>query len=376
MTTTTDVTNLTSMCQPSTDFTTAGLLAVLERAWAAIRVRHPDVPAAVLVVGSGSSTKANQSLKYGHFASLRWQAGETRLPEVFISGEGLSRPADKVFTTLLHEATHGLAEARNIQDTSRQGRWHNKHFATLAAELGMSTVKDDKLGYSPCTLTEVTTVHYADTITDLASALRAYRHREPTGQANGRTGNNNGVVCQCECPRKIRLSIPVYDTAPIWCPACGEYFIRDDDVRDEYNRNNPLPTTTSGRDDQVHADPDREGDDSMVFYDPTGARYGIPTYPYKFAPDGLATARQLRNRGLRPGGQDIAAQILWRKGKRVAYLYRIDMALPKRAATPAQRAAVHKALTARRTCPTCHDVKPYYIPRRYGECLDCQKGAA
>ena len=61
----------------------------------------------------------------------------------------------------------------------------------------------------------------------------------------------------------------------------------------------------------------------MVFYDPTGERYGIPTYPYRMAPTGLATLRQLRNQNLRPGDQDVAAQLMWRKGKRVAFLYRI-----------------------------------------------------
>ena len=52
------------------------------------------------------------------------------------------------------------------------------------------------------------------------------------------------------------------------------------------------------------------------FYDPDGDRYGLPTYPWRCAPDGLLTIRQLRDKGLRPGGQDIAAQILWRRGKR------------------------------------------------------------
>ena len=58
------------------------------------------------------------------------------------------------------------------------------------------------------------------------------------------------------------------------------------------------------------------------FYDPDGSTYGMPTYPYRWAPTGLATRRQLRARGLRPGGQPITAQIIWKhKGKRrVAYL--------------------------------------------------------
>ena len=115
---------------------------------------------------------------------------------------------------------------------------------------------------------------------------------------------------------------------------------------------------------------------SVSFYDPTGTRYGIPTYPFKFAPDGLATVRQLRAKGLRPGGQDIAAQILWRRGKRVAYLYRIDAAKPKRSATAAQLAAIAKALRARRICPTCRVERPYYIPRRTRECFDCTPAGA
>jgi hypothetical protein len=115
---------------------------------------------------------------------------------------------------------------------------------------------------------------------------------------------------------------------------------------------------------------------SVTFYDPTGARYGLPTYPYHFAPDGLATLRQLRREGLRPGGQEIAAQILWRRGQRVAYLYRVNAAKPKRSATPAQLMAIGKALRARRICPTCGVERPYYIPRRYGECLDCIPGGA
>src|SRR5207249_8257073 len=161
--------NLTRTCQDNSanPFTTAGLVAALEHAWAAIRDRHPEVPAAVIIVGSGSPAKASQNLRYGHFQGHAWQSGTDRLPEVMVSGEGLSRTPAEVFTTLLHEATHGLAHTRGVQDTSRQGRWHNKQFAKLAAELGMTTVKDDKLGFSPCTLTDITAARYKATITGI-----------------------------------------------------------------------------------------------------------------------------------------------------------------------------------------------------------------
>jgi hypothetical protein len=109
------------------------------------------------------------------------------------------------------------------------------------------------------------------------------------------------------------------------------------------------------------------------FHDPTGVRYGLPTFWWHGAPAGYATIRQLRAAGLRPGGQDIAAQIKWIGvgGERTAYLYRTDLAKPKRVATPRQREAIDRALIARMRCPTCRLVRGYFIPRSLGECLDC-----
>jgi hypothetical protein len=91
------------------------------------------------------------------------------------------------------------------------------------------------------------------------------------------------------------------------------------------------------------------------FMDPTGQRYGIPTWPWRMAPPHLATLRQLAARGLRPGGQHVQAQVLWRSRRarstgrvRAAYLYDVRLALPKRVATDAQRGALAKALAAQR----------------------------
>ena len=113
------------------------------------------------------------------------------------------------------------------------------------------------------------------------------------------------------------------------------------------------------------------------YLDPEGERYGLPTYPWQSAPLGLYTRRQLREMGMAPGGQPIAAQVMWRRrgDEVVAYLYDLSQARRKRTATPAVLVAVGKALTARRTCSTCGEVRPYFIPRRFGECLDCAEDA-
>ncbi|OEJ26826.1 hypothetical protein AS594_22410 [Streptomyces agglomeratus] len=111
-------------------------------------------------------------------------------------------------------------------------------------------------------------------------------------------------------------------------------------------------------------------------YDPSGAKHGIPTFPWRLAPDGYATRRQLRACGLRPGGQAVAAQVMRRSRRRkagvsVAYLYRIDQAKPVRPMTPAKWAAHAKAMLARRTCPNCRTDAGYCIPTSLGMCVTC-----
>ncbi|GAA3372964.1 hypothetical protein GCM10020367_31030 [Streptomyces sannanensis] len=100
----------------------------------------------------------------------------------------------------------------------------------------------------------------------------------------------------------------------------------------------------------------------------------VPVFQWRLAPEGMATVRQLRAMGLRPGGQDVAAQLerpRRRRGPLVAYLYRIDAAKPVRPMTPAKWAALAKANAAQRICPTCRRDVGYRIPRSRGMCGTC-----
>lgn len=121
----------------------------------------------------------------------------------------------------------------------------------------------------------------------------------------------------------------------------------------------------------------------LTFYDPEGLVYGLPTYPWRMAPEGYLTRRQLRAKGLRPGGQPVQAQLVWWHGgrtsrngrlcreRRVAWLYRADLALPVRPMTPGKQAGLDKAMRKRRTCPECQAVQPYCISKFYGACNAC-----
>lgn len=94
-------------------------------------------------------------------------------------------------------------------------------------------------------------------------------------------------------------------------------------------------------------------------------------YRWGWAPKGLVTRRQLRALGLRPGGQQPIGEIRWARGERVAYLYRLAAARPKRTPTPAQLAALAAAMKARRTCAECGRDAGYCLPTDHHLCIDC-----
>ncbi len=102
---------------------------------------------------------------------------------MLVSGEGLQRGPVDVLGTLLHEAAHGLAYARKVSDTSRQGRYHNRRYATLARELGLDVAHLDPIGWSATRVPEPTAARYAEVLAELAEALVLWRRGEQTSPA-------------------------------------------------------------------------------------------------------------------------------------------------------------------------------------------------
>ncbi len=124
-----------------------------------------------------------------------------------------------------------------------------------------------------------------------------------------------------------------------------------------------------------------------LVWDPTGENHGgLPSYIWGIdgkplegpggAPAGLATRRQLAEKGLRKNGQEPVAQVMFKaRGRRRAYLYRIDLAAPARPMTEAKWRSVRNAAASRRRCSECHRTDLDYIPRsvapEWGRCNDC-----
>jgi curved DNA-binding protein CbpA len=196
------------------------ILKVLEDIWLEIRRWNPEIPPAVIIIASGTEGKHP---RWGHHSPGRWNVAGEQRPEIMISGEGLRRSARDVLGTLLHEAAHALAHARGIKDTSRQGRYHNKHFKTHAEELGLVVEHDQRHGWSASTITDVTQIAYARQLHDLNEAMTLWRHSETTTGPTSRR-NSNFIAAICPCGRSIRVAASTLAEAAITCQACGQDF--------------------------------------------------------------------------------------------------------------------------------------------------------
>jgi curved DNA-binding protein CbpA len=210
----------TKIAEPGPGIRAASLLVhVLEDTWTAIRCRHPQIPAVVIILASGTETRQP---RWGHFASARWYVEHDERAEVMISGEALRLTPPEVLAVILHEAAHALAHARGIKDTSRQGRYHNKQFKTHADELGLTVEHDSRNGWSASKITAYAEREYASQLDALAQAMTLWRRSETTRPAGRR--NTNLIAAACSCGRSIRVAASTLAEAPITCQACDGDF--------------------------------------------------------------------------------------------------------------------------------------------------------
>ena len=215
------------------------VVAACEAAWRAFQVQHPDLPDAVIVLGSG--VDRGRLVKLGHWWGGRWEAGNELRGEVLLAGEALHLPVEDVFEVLLHEAAHGLNAARGIKDTSRGGRYHNARFKTTAVEVGLDVDMMPPYGWAKTTLTPAAIDRYATEIDELRDAVRIARRLDPArtfvtgaGQdeaGTGEAGQAKSSAMACGCGRRIRMATSVAAQGPVTCGLCGVEFSSGESAR-------------------------------------------------------------------------------------------------------------------------------------------------
>ena len=243
------------------------IITAIERAWAAIRDRHPEMPDVVIVTGAGSHQKGTPEgyRLRGHHWPERWvtDPAERRMPELFVAGELLAAGGRAVLEVMLHEAAHALAVVRGIKDTSAEGnRYHNKRFVALAGEMGLrGPDRPEKvIGWSDCRITDETAAAYADVIDTIDSARLPFLPDGAlgTGGEDGQGGGEDGedgqgedkpkkrggrrvaVECACQPPRKLHMTPKQIEDGPVICGVCTEPFeAPEDSDQDEAEEDRP-----------------------------------------------------------------------------------------------------------------------------------------
>lgn len=206
------------------------VVRALEQGFESIRERNPELPHVVVVVATGSEGRRGVT-HWGHFHARRWVTRDEAdvslgLAEIKISAEGLQRPPVEVFTTMLHESVHALADVRGVRDTSNEGRYHNKLFVMLAREVGLvaPAQPDRKLGYSACTLDEQRVGDaYAPTVKRLTAALDLYRRTDEVAPARP-TAPAKRIALECGCGRKLHIAPGVLAEGDVLCGRCDGVF--------------------------------------------------------------------------------------------------------------------------------------------------------
>ncbi len=87
---------------------------------------------------------------YAHYAPWSaWQSKDEFKREVNISSAYLDRPLENIISSLVHEMTHMYNDCiLNVQDTSRNGTYHNRQFAKEAEAHGLIVTRSEKYGFA------------------------------------------------------------------------------------------------------------------------------------------------------------------------------------------------------------------------------------
>jgi hypothetical protein len=202
---------------------TLPILEALNNAFISIRVKHPEIPNVVIVVGTSSATN------HGHFYPDTWGGKSNAVHELMLSGQSLGRGAVDVFGTLMHEAVHVYCATEGIKDTSRNGRWHNARFRAVGEQFGLHLTNNATIGWSITSVPDETQKAYAAEIAQIKKALRSYRMPEVASMKKDKTTIRVGT----QSGRKVTVPIVFYEQGGFFDAATGEIFLPLDQLDNE-----------------------------------------------------------------------------------------------------------------------------------------------
>ena len=139
--------------------------------------------------------------------------------EIAITAEYLDRPVVEICATLLHEMVHLHCVENGVQDTSRDGRYHNKKFKGVAEQHGLIVSREPSSGWSSTKLNDEAQVFINYVVRKEVFVLARERHDQEN--ANPQRGNSIKYVCPlCRCIVRATSEVNIV------CGDCSVDFIR------------------------------------------------------------------------------------------------------------------------------------------------------
>lgn len=122
--------------------------------------------------------------------------------EINLCAEYLSRPIELVAETLLHEMVHLYNLQQKVQDTSRNGTYHNKRYKEAAEKHGLTVEKDAKYGWTKTSLNDEAKAFVASLQN---TKFELFRKRLPKIGKESKKSNSKKYVCPC-CGTIVRAT--------------------------------------------------------------------------------------------------------------------------------------------------------------------------
>jgi len=185
-----------------------------------------ELPKIAITMQGGGAGSVNS---YGWFWAERWVSKDEKVHELNITAENIDNIL-QLFITMQHELIHLYAKINDIQDTSRQGRWHNKNFQKLCEKFGLGYEKDKSIGTTTPSSAQsedfvkwvTTTYKTNEKIKDWVESGEIFK-RAPSGTKKEKKEKTSKNYQCTTCEEKVSLKIELVETlGEFYCPYCGK----------------------------------------------------------------------------------------------------------------------------------------------------------
>ena len=165
-----------------------------------------------------STITIQQDIKaFGYFTNERvWTDSQNKKSHEINISPNFRRSKYEIVGTLLHEMVHAFAIANNIQDCSRQGRYHNKDFKKLASERGLIVDYAHLVGWGVTRPTENLCAFIDESNIKFFDCFRSGDYKERKEQKPRQ--KKYKYKCSC-CDLEVEACV---DSAQILCIACNK----------------------------------------------------------------------------------------------------------------------------------------------------------